>query len=96
MVLNIFCAGICESRRIVVGSGERAHPAPRASIVRRNRDGRTEARISRSKTAEESLFRRFGHCFNADSLLAPSWGAKRGVGTRLPGCPSPLATPMDA
>ena len=96
MVLDVLCAGICESRRIVVGSGERAYPAPPASIVRRNRDGRKEARIPRSKTAEESLLRRFGPRINGDSLLSPWWGAKRGVGTRLPGCPSPVATAMDA
>ena len=95
MVLNVLCAGIRESRRVVVGSGERAYPAPRASIALRNRDERTEAPIPRSKTAEESLLRRFGCSLIGDSRISPLWGVKRGVGTRLPGCPSPVGTAMD-
>ena len=95
MVLNVFCAGIPESRRVGVGSGERAYPAPPASIAVRNRDERTEGRVPRSKTTEESLLRRFGHSVIGDSRISPWWGAKRGVGTRLPGCPSPFWTAMD-
>ena len=85
MVLDVLCVGIRESRRVVVGSGERAYPAPRAFIVGRNRDEPTEARVPRSKTAEESLLHRFGRSLTGDSLISPRWGAKRGVGTPLLG-----------
>ena len=70
MVLNVFCARIPESHRVEVGSGERAYPAPRASIAVRNRDERTEARVPRSKTTEESLLRRFGRSIIGDSRIS--------------------------
>ena len=95
MVLNLFCARIPESHRVEVGSGERGYPAPRASIAVRNRDERTEERVPRSKTAEKSLLRRFGRSLIGNSRISPCWGAKRGVGTRLPGCPSPFWAAMD-
>ena len=71
MVLDVLCVGIHESRRVVVGSGERVYPAPRASIVGRNLDEPTEARVPRSKTAEESLLHRFGGSLIGDLLISP-------------------------
>ena len=74
----------------------RWHPPPRVSIAGREGDGRLRPPNPQSKTAEESLLRRF-RCFAlGDRGIPPCWVAKRREGTRLPGCLSPVGTAMDA
>ena len=74
----------------------RWHPPPRVSIAGREGDGRLRPPNPRSKTAEESLLRRFGRFALGDRGIPRRWVAKKREGARLPGCLLPVGTAMDA
>ena len=95
VVLDALGSGIAGFLRAVLRKGEVADPPPRVSIAGREGNGRLQPPHRRSKTAEESLLRRFGHLVLGDLRIPRCCGAKKRGGTRLPGCPSPVGRAMD-
>ena len=95
MVLDAFLSGIRGSLRAALRYREGADPPSPVSIDSPKGNGQLQPPHRRSKTAEESLFRRFGHFAFGDLRISPCCAAKRPEGTRLPGCPSPVGTAMD-
>ena len=84
MVLDTSNAGI-PGTPVVWCESAMGDPAPPKSIAGGHGDGRLQPLHRRSKTAEKSLLRRFGHLVLGDLRISRCCGAKRRGGTRLPG-----------